>query len=335
MKAGQKSIYILICILLLELTGCAINSEKETYHPKPKMNRQNLSEETEIAVVMQGDLTDEKTISLSAKPAAEYSLGFSVSGVNFDTFYVKEGDAVKKGQILARLSCEEYIQQKKRAEYELERVKIQLSKQKALFDQYAMSKTEYERKVADLTNQQQYLSEQIRELDIQIKDRSIISNIDGYVKSISPIDSSATSVEGSKVISLVGGETSLTAKATDTAGLTVGNHYQMNTSMQSYELVLLSIEEDAPHQYILTFLCTDQDYDAASGEAGKITYTAYELKNVLYVDQRAVSQVGNTSYVYYMENGNRQAKEVTTGPLINGSYVILKGVSKGEELLCD
>ena len=53
------------------------------------------------------------------------------------------------------------------------------------------------------------------------------------------------------------------------------------------------------------------------------------------MDQQAVTNVGETSYVYYEENGTRKAKQVKAGPKLNGYYVITDGVKEGEELICD
>lgn len=330
----MKTRYITFVLISFLLTGCGFLGSQEVYHPMPQMKRTQETE-AEIAIVLQGDLADEKSITALAQPANQSSLSFAVTGEKIEGFYVSVGDRVRKGQVLAELSCETYLQELQQTQYELERVRIQKSQQKGLFDQYAMSKAEYERSMADLENQELYLTQRKSELDMLLQERRIVADMDGTVKRMTEVDFNAVSEDGREMIVLVGGETTFTARVLDTAGLTKGTHYYMETGAQSYEVELLDIEQTEDGQYALTFGFPYDDYDAGNGGSGKIIYTAHDVKDVLYVDQRAVSKVGDTYYVYYMEDGYRQAKQVVAGPQVSNYYVIEKGVSKGDELLCD
>lgn len=330
----MKTRYITLVLISFLLTGCGFLGSQEVYHPMPQMTRAQQTE-AEIAIVLQGDLADEKVITALAQPTQQSSLSFGVTGVKIEGFYVSVGDRVRKGQVLAELSCESYLQELQQTQYELERVRIQKSQQKGLFDQYAMSKAEYERSMADLENQELYLTQRKSELDVVLQERRIVADMDGTVKRMTEVEFSAVSEDGREMIVLVGGETTFTARVLDIAGLTKGTHYYMETGAQSYEVELLDIEQTEDGQYALTFGFPYDDYDAGNGGSGKIIYTAHDVKDVLYVDQRAVSKVGDNYYVYYMEDGYRQAKQVVAGPVVSNYYVIEKGVSKGDELLCD
>lgn len=330
----MKTRYITFALISFLLTGCGFLGSQEVYHPMPQMTRAQQTE-AEIAIVLQGDLADEKVITALAQPAQQSSLSFAVTGEKIEGFYVSVGDRVRKGQVLAELSCEAYLQELKQTQYELERVRIQKSQQKGLFEQYAMSKSEYERSMADLENNELYLTQKISELNVLLRERRIVADMDGTVKRMTEVEFSAVSEEGREMIVLVGGETTYTARVLDLAGLTKGMHYFMETKEQSYEVELLDIEQTEDGQYALTFGFPYNDNDTGNGGSGKIIYTAHDVKDVLYVDQRAVSKVGDTYYVYYMEDGYRQAKQVVAGPQVANYYVIEKGVSKGDELLCD
>ena len=87
--------------------------------------------------------------------------------------------------------------------------------------------------------------------------------------------------------------------------------------------------------YQLVFVPDDPTVNSGVITSGAITYVTYELTDVCYVDQQAVTNIGETSYVYYEENGTRKAKQVKAGPKLNGYYVITDGVKEGEELICD
>ena len=201
-------------------TGCNGPGAAEVYHQMPVMNKQKQSE-TIFATVMRGDLKEEKTIRLSAKVGQKSSLSFQISDIGYDAFYVTAGDKVKKGQILARLDCEDLLMQKQESSLALEEAQIRLSMQKGLFDQYAMSKADYERAVADLQNEIEVRQQEIAEYDVLIDERTIYADMDGYVKSVTNVDLSQTSEEGREMISLNGGEMEYTASVPDMAGLEV------------------------------------------------------------------------------------------------------------------
>lgn len=328
-------IYILsLLFLTVFLTGCGFIGKEEVYYPKPKFNHTTSKTEDLITVVMRGDVREEKTLTLFAKPVNETDLSFAVSGIKYDTFFVSPGDKVKKGQVLARLYCEDYVTLKQQAQSQLARVNAELKKQWPLFEQYAMSKAEYERSVADLSNQIQVLNEQIKEYDAYINDRTIYADIDGIVKNITDVEPLECSQEGKIMISLVSGEKIFTTTTPELAGLEVGNIYNMNANDTIVEVKLDSAEQENG-QYKLSFVLASENTDATDIDRGKINYISYEMNNQLYVDQSGVSKVGDTYYVYYLANGSRQVKEVKVGPLVNGCYIIEDGVKEGEELLCN
>lgn len=186
-------------------TGCNGPGAAEIYHQMPVMNKQKQSE-TIFATVMRGDLKEEKAIRLSVKAGQKSSLSFQISDIGYDAFYVTAGDKVKKGQILARLDCEDLLMQKQESSLALEEAEIRLSMQKGLFDQYAMSKADYERAVADLQNEIEVCQQEIAEYNVLIDERTIYADMDGYVKSVTNVDLSQTSEEGREMISLNGGE---------------------------------------------------------------------------------------------------------------------------------
>lgn len=334
-KQIKTTIFITGCSLTFFMSGCSMGKAAEVYYPMPQMNAQKQSE-TIMATVMQGDLKEEKTINLLAKAGQESSLSFHVSDIAYDAFYVSAGDQVKKGQILARLYCEDLIKPQREAQLSLEEAKIRLSMQKGLFDQYAMNKTDYERSVSDLQNEIKALQEEIQEYDVRIKERTIFADMDGYVKSVSNVDLSQGSQEGREIFTLCGGDMEYTASVSDLAGLTVGKTYEMNVNESVIDVTLDSAQkEDTVYKLVFTPADSRSQSDSDVTASGKITYVTHELKNVLYVDQLAVTKVGDISYVYYEKDGTRQARQVTTGPVINGYYVIKDGVTEGEELICD
>ncbi len=329
----KMALILTLGCMTIASTGCNGPKTAEVYHQMPAMNKQKQSE-TIFATVMRGDLEEEKSVKLLAKAAQKSSLSFRISDIAYDAFYVTAGDRVKKGQILARLDCEELLMQKQEASLALEEAQIRLSMQKGLFDQYAMSKTDYERAVADLQNEITACQQEIAEYTVLIDERTIYADMDGYVKSVTNVDLSQTSEEGREMISLNGGEMEYTASVPDIAGLEVGKEYEMAAEEQSILVKLRTADRDGG-VYQLIFVPVNPAVDSGVIASGTITYVTHELTDVCYVDQQAVTNVGETSYVYYEEDGTRKAKQVKIGPKLNGYYVITDGVKEGEELICD
>lgn len=319
------------------LTGCSFLGKTEVYHNSPQMAvvKNEDDEKNQLAIVQRGDLTEEKTAMAKGNSTETSLLKFKVSGEHFEEICVGVGERVKKGQVLARLDTKQYRENRQECEFQLQRAQIEQDHQKALFDQYAMSLSEYQRKVDDLEHEINYYRQKLAECDAYIAERTIVADIDGVVKQMEEVDKNGLSDESKTIFVLVGGDTTFLASVEKPDGFEVNGRYEMELGAHVYQMILTDISKADNGWYDVSFSFANDDYDPADTGMGKIRYIANEMKDVMYVPVQAVAKVRDTYYVYYPEGERRQAKEVKVGPVINGNYVIYEGVTEGEELICD
>ena len=111
------------CLALMIMPGvftsCQFLPEEEVLPAIPVIHSYETTE-YEQATVMRGDLVLGKTVSCTYVPAKEESLSFSLGDVSIDKVYVREGQQVREGQLLAELEQEKLKEQIADQEYQLE-----------------------------------------------------------------------------------------------------------------------------------------------------------------------------------------------------------------------
>lgn len=324
-----------IVFFLLFTSGCGLVQKEEEIHVM-RYGEVAAQENGEIAVVLKGDLVSENNIFVYCEREEGSTLSFGISGIRYDEFYVSRGDTVKKGQLLAKLECDDYQEQKEAAQYELQRIDIALKKLDADFLNYGMSKADYERQKADYENQKLVLNQRMEELSVYISERYIYADMDGIVKEMAEPDSQAVSEEGLAIFELAGGRQEFRGNTADTRKLVIGQTYSLTLDGVVYDVVLdrMGSDEKGDVQVIFTF--ADGKERSIEADRGVVSYVVEEAKDVLYIPKSAVSKGGEKTYVYFLnEAGLREMKEISISDSYGDYYVVTAGLAEGEEILCD
>lgn len=315
------------------LCGCGIIQREEEIHVM-RYGEETVQEEVEIAVVLKGDLVSENNIFVSCQSENKSSLSFGISGIKYDEFYVSEGDEVTKGQLLAKLECDDYLEQLNEAKYDLERLDIESRQLEQDFINYGMSKRDYDRKKADYANERLVLTQRIGELSVYVKERYIYADIDGVVEEMAAVDSTELSEEGKVIFELSGGEKKFRGSTADERGLQVQNTYVLTAGNESYEVVLQEISREEYGDARLTYTVSGGEEITAG--RGVVSYVVDEIKDVLYIPREAVAKSGEHYYVYFLnDKGLREVKEISVSGLYGEYYIVADGLEEGEEILCD
>lgn len=322
-------------ILVLLLPGCGVMQKEEEIRIM-SYGEKTVQEDVEIAVVLKGDLVSENNIFVYCERKAGSSLSFGVSGIPYDEFYVSRGDEVTKGQLLAKLECDDYLEQKEAAQYDLQRIDVALKQLDSDFINYGMSKKDYERRKADYENQKLVLGQRIEELSVYISERYIYADMNGIVKEMAEVNSRELSEEGLVIFELTGGQREFRGNTADTRKLTTGGIYSLTLGGENYEVVLDRIDkgENGDAQVIFSF-ADGKDYPITT-ERGVVRYVVEEAKDVLYIPMSAVSKSSGRYYVYFLnEAGLREIKEISISDRYGDYYVVTSGLAEGEEIICD
>lgn len=330
-----RRIQVIISVLsLLAMTGCSfIGTEEEYRIMRPaRTNYEN----DECAVVLYGDLVKETVLLASVHASEESTLAFQVSGVNYDTFYAAKGDKVRKGELLARLDCGDYLKEQAKAQFEIERVKVRKEELDAQFLKGGVSAVDYGIESANLNTELQNLNQKLAECKQLIDERSIYADIDGYVSDMYEFDMTKKSEEGREIYDLSGGNMYFTANAKDPSGLEANKEYDISIGEDEIMGVrLTSMTENEEGKWDLILEPVDSSVDLTEITTGRMNYVQEMREDVLYLQKDAVVSVGDKHYVYYRnEDGLRESKEVEIDGEIDFAYIIKSGLTEGEEVLC-
>lgn len=332
-----RSLQVITALMafLLFLSGCGVIQKEEEIRIM-RYGERAVWEDVEIAVVLKGNLVSENNIFVYCERKNTSSLSFGVSGVRYDEFYVSKGDEVTKGQLLAKLECDDYKEQKEALQYELLRIDIELKQLESDFLNYGMSLKEYERKKADYENQKLVLKQRMEELSVYISERYIYADMDGVVKEMAEVDSQDLSEEGLVIFELTGGQQEFRGNTADTRKLAIGQIYSLTLDGEVYEVVLDRMDDGEIGDVQVVFTFADGQEHSVTSERGVVRYVVEEAKDVLYIPKSAVSKGGEHYYVYFLnEAGFREMKEISISDSYGDYYVVTAGLTEGEEILCD
>jgi len=324
----------------------------------------------QTAAAARGDLRKTETVSCTYKPARTASLSFAIGGEQLKTLYVREGDMVEAGQLLAELDQgdlasniavaenalrlgklevsqldEQWALEERRLQYKLERLSqtphllvSQIKEQAAeLQKDFSEQKQEYENKRRELTDGMAIQEQTLAELSAKAEKRQLRAPFSGVVTYARPLEDGEAVQGGQTLVRLSDAAVSVfvVEDEKDFSYFTEGEQLEVVCSEESYPVEVASpsavgAEEEKAAVYLR--LLTEAKPDADS--SGTVTFVLDERKDALLLPSKAVFSVEGRRIVYYIdENGLRAEKDVETG-LDNGvSVEIVSGLSEGEEVL--
>ncbi|MDQ3099393.1 MAG: efflux RND transporter periplasmic adaptor subunit [bacterium] len=294
------------------------------------------------AKVQRKNLETSITSSGKIQPRISYALNFTSSGrVSYLPF--EEGDAVEKGQVVARLQTDESYQQMKKAEadYRLTIEKIREfeynNKDKPRSDQYNLQRYQLEA----TRDSSKALYDQTRSTQ---GNKILTSPISGIITQISvkagEVSSAVTSVmtvaqleelefvaeideqDAGRLQEEQPAQVSLDAIAeTKIPGIIyyISQIAKTNATGGTYYPTKISLTED--NQYI------------RSGMNGDTTIRTASVENVLSVPSETVVEDDRSKFVYIIENGKAKKITITVGLENDTESEIKSGLSEGAEII--
>ncbi|MCH5272644.1 MAG: biotin/lipoyl-binding protein [Lachnospiraceae bacterium] len=350
---GRKRFYAGVLLFSCALTfgGCLLPQEEA----KPSIL---VKEDTVKAYVMtqvkRGNIRKTKILTATYQQVMAENLSFSVDGRRLTGVYVSVGDAVKKGDLLAELYCDEESERLQNLEYEIKTQQMEiehLREQKELkLEQLArlrntMSEDEYQESVSGIEESYRLSTEDLEDI-IYIESMQyerlreyvdgchIYAGIDGTVTYMGYTGSSYISWSGRTLLT-VSDSTVCAFQCSETEYIpyfNVGETYTFATSAGvKYETVFKEGDAEAG---IFRFELSETQYGLPIGLRVLYSLTLEEKNDVLYLPKSAVHYVGDDAYVYYIgEDGIRQMKYITVGMSADSEVEILDGLAEGEEVI--
>lgn len=350
---GRKRLLagMLLCSCVLSLGGCLLPQEEA----RPSILVQEEAVKTyELTQVARGDIQKTKTLAAVYQQVNTEDLGFMVDGRRLAGVYVSVGDAVKAGDLLAELYCDDERERLAELEYEMmtqeieiEHLKVQreLKLEQLARNKSSMSEEQYQRKVKEIEDSYQIKIEDVEDMlyieSMQydtyknyVDGCSIYAGMDGTVTYLGYTGSGYYSRSNRTLITV--SDSSVCAfQCSETEYIpyfTVGEVYTFATSAGvEYETKLVEADKETG---VFRFELTETQYGLPLGLRVLYSLVLEEKSDVLYLPKGAVHYVDGKAYVYYMgEDGIRQMKYIVVGMEADSHTEILDGLEEGEEVI--
>ena len=345
--------------LCLLLPGCDLLPTEETFRTAPLIREYQREEFTQAACT-RGDMHLTKTISCVYVPVRSESLKFPVSGIAYDEFYVKAGDTVTEGQLLAQLDLSDIEQRIESNQREIERLTVRLSHLEqdrdlalrrvliqhetegatALREAQSAVNESFDAQRQDLEDSLAIARLRLADSERLLGERQLRAPMDGTVTYVRHVSKGDVSSLSERIVTVADSTLSLFRAETDLWDrFEPGQTVVVTSSKVDYEAVVtdeteLGLPPQAKEPGVKAFVyfaLTEPTFDLEDNDRGTLTIELDSRENVLRVPASAVSTINGETVVYYQnDEGMKAYKNVTVGLTVGDTIEVLSGLEEGD-----
>lgn len=318
---------MLLMVLCMTLTSCG-KKKDATPEPRPVL----------VQTVENGDGQSATTYPGRTRASEEANVAFRVAGTLLRVT-VKEGDRVRRGQVIARMDDRDYRVQLAAAEAEYTQVKAEAERVMSLYADSVATANNYDKARYGL----QQITQKLQHCRDQVGDCLLRAPFDGYVRSVLH-ESHETVAAGMPIVSLIAdGQTEVVINIPASENLRRSEFADFSAHFdvlpnEEFPLQLLNIARQAN---------TNQLYEVRLGLKGRhpqitpgmstlvrLTYRE-QGENPIRVPLRAVmhdSEGPTTVFVY--ENGHLRRTNIELGHAHgDGTVEVTSGLKSGDQIV--
>jgi membrane fusion protein (multidrug efflux system) len=280
-------------------------------------------------VSVQGMLESEENLMVSAK----------MPGMVRD-IRVKEGDMVRKGQVLASLDDEVLKKSIDEVKAGLDQVKVLFEKQKSLWDQKIGTELQY----LTLKNQKESLEIKLRTLEAQVGQAVVTAPFSGVIDAIF-IKPGSMAAPGVPLMQLVNtGSLKASAKVPDSyvsfikqGDRVLVNFPDLNKEVEASVSYVGRIVDPLSRTFKIEVNIPSGDPGLKPNLLAMVRINDKTLSKAIVIDENIIqpTESGKLLFVAGKENGKSVALQriVTTGVSYNGRVQIVSGLEEGDQLI--
>lgn len=328
---------IALSLLVLFLTtGCGL-LPKEVEEPAPALEAPVKSEKTTYTV-RRGAITEQVTLRARFAPVRSEELFYRSDG-RVRAVYVRPGDSVQAGQLLAELFTDEASSQVARARIARERaqVALELARHQLQFRTDAATQTEVKLAELDL---------QVAELDVErweqtLAESRLTAPFGGQVMAVGARPGEA--VAAFTPVIRVADPAALLVEAdvseTELQQVAVGQKVRLDfPGLSGAEGVVIELPDlkaraasSSTEPMRIKARPSSPVTRASMGQVGRVHVILQEKKDVLLLAKAAVRQFSGRSYVLTREP--RREVDIVLGVAGETEYEVVRGLEEGDEIL--
>ena len=324
----KKSIIAATCVLaVLSLNACSILPKEEEYGRTPVV-KEFAGATYSYAKVLRGEVVLTKTVKCTFASAKEDLLSFNVGSENVANVYVRLGDHVMPGDVLAETDTEKLRSELKEIGYEIQREELKIKHVKELMSADPAGKEGYKVSLDELTNTHEFTLLKQDSLKSKIAERQIIAETEGTVSYVkNDLKGSITKVGETVIKTVSGDECVFTAEKAD-PDVKDGDTVMVTVGSVDYETVA---KYDGDTLY---FVAEDAAEQPDVGSRGNANIVLGRAEDVLYLPNSVIRTISGKKAVYFEnEDGLKDLKYIETGLTGNLYTEITGGLEFGDEVL--
>ncbi len=326
----MMSLIVFAVALCSLFTGCYLLPEEEETLEAPTLTVKEVTYTT--YTVETGDIERWESGTGYFASTNNETLLFGKSGT-MQKIYVRSGDTVTEGQLLAELDTEDIADQIEYQEYVVEKAKL---------NYYAQAENGYGYSTQIAKLDYDYQQKQLDKLYAQAENSAIYAPMDGVVTYTASL-SAGDYVEADRAIVTVADPTQLiilyAPENVDEIYTGMTLDITLKNDEQSYTGTVVQTPADIPagasdEDLTNIHIELDETPDFASiGTSVNIEILLEKKENVIALPSKYLSKVSTRYYVRVLVDGLPEERDVTVG-MNNGSlYEITGGLEPGEELV--
>ncbi|MFG6357232.1 MAG: efflux RND transporter periplasmic adaptor subunit [Acetatifactor sp.] len=340
--------------------GCGQDQEVDR---SVELQEEVVSESTyELTPVTRGTVQQPLVIDCNYSQTVEIDLRFGVDQLLITDVYVKRGDIVEKGQLLASVDVENIEKQIRELEHEFARANLKLQQlteslnfdleqadilysytpmsdddRKALKEQKENIEKSYRSTLEDTADSVEMTGIRLENARLYLQNGNLYAPMDGVVNYLKNDMEGSTTDKEEKVASLYDADSCMFVSDDVEAApwLDPQEEYIIVCGLgkSQREYLVAPVYQDTWGENIY-FQLLDEEYDPNVIKSGKITIITDEAEHVLCVDKEAVHTSGERYYVYLLdEEGIRRMQFVETGLWGTDMVEIQEGLEEGQYVI--
>lgn len=304
--------------------------------------------EFSTVLAARGDVVDQTRAVASYTWVREVTLSFPVGNMPVAGVYVRPGDMVAAGDLVASLGApeadaamEDLRREISRAEFRLQQAEDAHRFALALAEDSGnpIDDARHRVDVENARNELEILLLQLGRVQGEVVNLDLHSPVDGIVTFAQTFREGMVSTANSRLVSIADPDARAFVVNTQNAVpfMGVGARFFAFIDGEEHLVEVVSGDERGfggrPEWVNVAFLEFVDPPAVVLGNSAVINIVHDEARDVVFLPQNAVRAFGDRTYVYVVENGLRQVRDVALGVHGNGMVEIVSGLEEGEEVI--
>ncbi len=334
-KPVQISLYALIAIIILVLFLYPKLNKDKTPEPTQVVTPGRSLLPVEVVVVNPERIENSIRITGAILANESVSLRSEISG-KIEKIYFREGQKVKRGDLLLTINDEEMVAQVERLKYTQQLNEGIELRQRQLLDKEAISREEYDIALTTMKTTQS----DIKEREARLEKHRLRAPFDGIVGLrqvseggyITPSDLIANmySINPIKI------EFSVPGKYTPLINNGDKMIFSVESSSQEFTGTIYAVEPKIdPNTRTLQIraICNNDNESLIPGQFANITYILEEIPNALMIPSQCVIPEMNSHKIYTLKNGAVNDTKIEIGLRTEDRVQIISGINPGDTVI--